>query len=250
MTAASPEPVGVQVCASCGQVRRLAAMVQHDDETWQCAAPCRRPGGRPAVGPPVLIRMPPELRAAIEALSLPGEKLAATARRLLGSAVAAASADQAAAARPFCRAPGSEGPVCPWLDEDEDEDQAAAPGQCPACSRWHPGWIPPACPLSKVGPPPALTLAPAPAPAAPRAAAAPAGYRPRQDGQEDSPFRGRGVLAEDRSGRPVVVGPVYSDKGVAAIRAAIEALPLWVPVGEVRMVTKAHFEEHGDGMWK
>jgi hypothetical protein len=86
----SAEPVGVRECVNCHQVRRVSAL-RETACGWQCAEPCRNPGGRPVVGPPVLIRMAPELRAEIEGLALPGEKLAATARRLLSGAVAAAS---------------------------------------------------------------------------------------------------------------------------------------------------------------
>jgi hypothetical protein len=85
----SAEPVDVQICRKCRQVRRVTALVPVDGE-WQCAEPCRGPGGRPAVGPPVMVRMPPELRAGVEELARPGEPLAATVRRLLVDAVAAA----------------------------------------------------------------------------------------------------------------------------------------------------------------
>jgi hypothetical protein len=42
----------------------------------------RRPG-RPSIGPQVNVRIPPELRARIDAAALPGEALADTMRRLL-----------------------------------------------------------------------------------------------------------------------------------------------------------------------
>jgi hypothetical protein len=85
----SAEPVGVRECVNCHQVRRVSAL-RETARGWQCAEPCRNPGGRPPVGPPVLIRMAPELRAGIKALGRERESLAATARRLLAAAVAAA----------------------------------------------------------------------------------------------------------------------------------------------------------------
>ena len=78
----------VRECGTCHQVRPVAALVQSGD-AWRCAEPCRNPGGRPAVGPPVLIRMSADQRAGIEELGRDGESLAATARRLLADAVAA-----------------------------------------------------------------------------------------------------------------------------------------------------------------
>jgi len=113
--------VGVQLCDTCSEVRRETALVPVDGGGWRCAEPCRKPGGRPPIGPPVLIRMPVELRAAVEAMALPGEKLAATARRLLAAAVADAEADR-------------------------------EPAACSACGRWHQGWIPAGCPLSDASP--------------------------------------------------------------------------------------------------
>lgn len=81
-------PAGVTICQVCGEVRRETSMVPDPDGGMRCAEPCKRNvGGRPPIGPPVLVRMPVELRAAVEALSQPGEKLAATVRRLLGEAV-------------------------------------------------------------------------------------------------------------------------------------------------------------------
>jgi hypothetical protein len=88
--AASPEPSQVTICQVCGEIRRTTSMVPDPDGGMRCARPCKRNvGGRPPIGPPVLIRMPPELRAAVEALAMPGEKLAATTRRLLTEAVEA-----------------------------------------------------------------------------------------------------------------------------------------------------------------
>lgn len=203
MIAAPAELPGVQICEVCRQVRRETALVAVEGG-WRCADPCRKPGGRPPVGPPVLIRMPLELRAAVEALAAPGEKLAATARRLLADAVASAA--------------------------DELE-----PSPCSDCGRWHSGWIPPGCPRSEDS-------------SGPAAAPVPSGYQPRQDGP---PIEGsRGVLAEDRSGLPVLVGPVYSEKGVTAVRTLIKALPGWTVVGTSRIVSKAHLDDHGDGMWR
>jgi hypothetical protein len=86
--AASPEPPGVTICQVCGEVRRITSMAPDADGGMRCARPCKRNmGGRPPIGKPVLIRMPPELRAAVEARARPGESLAATARRLLASAL-------------------------------------------------------------------------------------------------------------------------------------------------------------------
>jgi len=183
-------PAGVQICQRCGQVRRESALVSTAEGGWQCVEPCRKPGGRPAVGPPVLIRMPAELRAAVEARSLPGESLAATARRLLADAVAPA---------PFCNAPGESGARCPWADDD---DQATAPVQ------------------------------------ETRTAATQAARR--RVSERSSAIEGmRGILAENWRGDPVVIGPIYTDKGAREIETAIGNYIGWTVAGPVRMITKA-----------
>jgi hypothetical protein len=181
-------PASVRQCVRCRQVRRCTALVPVaagpdgqpcDSAGWRCARPCSPPGGRPPIGPPVTIRLPAELRAGVEALAEPGEKLAETVRRLLAAAV----------------------------------DAAAAP------------------------PPAAAPLVPAPLPP---------GYALASADLAGA----RGVLAHDRSGLPVVVGPVYSDKGTAGIADVISHLPAWTIAGTVRMVTRAHLDQHGDGMWR
>ena len=52
----------------------------------------------------------------------------------------------------------------------------------------------------------------------------------------------RGVLAEDLQGAPVVVGPVYTDKGLEAVRKLIEAHPGWTVHGTARLISKAQLE--------
>ena len=52
----------------------------------------------------------------------------------------------------------------------------------------------------------------------------------------------RVVVAEDRQGSAVVVGPVYTDKGIAELRRLIEAQPGWTVTGEARLVSKAELE--------
>lgn len=206
MTGPAARPVGVQLCDTCGEVRRETALVPVDGGGWRCAEPCRKPGGRPPIGPPVLIRMPVELRAAVEALALPGEKLAATARRLLAAAVADARADR-------------------------------EPAACSACGRWHQGWIPPGCPLSDAG----SEAAPAPAGALASAAV----QLPEHEGAELPETGKRVVLAYTWRGEPVVIGPVYTPKGSAAIEDAVNDSPEargWRVTGTVRLISKADLE--------
>lgn len=50
--------------------------------------PPGRGRGRPAIGRPLTVRLPDELRARVAAAALPGEALAETARRLLDAATA------------------------------------------------------------------------------------------------------------------------------------------------------------------
>lgn len=226
MTAASPEPAGVEICGNCHQVRHAAALVPAEGGGWRCAEGCRHPGGRPPVGPPLLIRMPADLRASVEALREPGESLAATARRLLADAVAAAEgqgADDgktAAGSRAEKTAPGPAAPACPDCGGPRELSlgNVAMCGQC--------GGI--------------FDMA--------AAATVPPGYQPREAAAEIE--GSRGVLAEDRAGRPVLVGPVYSAKGVAELRALIGSHPGWAVLGPVRIVSKAHLAAHGDGMWR
>lgn len=93
----SAEPLEVTICQVCGEVRRTASMVPDPDGGMRCARACKRNvGGRPPVGPPVLIRMPQELRDAIETRRRPGESLAGAARRLLAEAVEAHRREDAA----------------------------------------------------------------------------------------------------------------------------------------------------------
>lgn len=137
-------PAEVEVCQHCRQLRRRSALAPVPGG-WQCREPCRNPGGRPPVGPPVLIRMPQHLRDAVEALARPGEKLAATARRLLTAAVDTASQAGQQETRPPRRpapaadpaaAPGSARALVGWLAaEDErlsreldDPDEHPGPG--------------------------------------------------------------------------------------------------------------------------
>jgi hypothetical protein len=54
--------------------------------------------------------------------------------------------------------------------------------------------------------------------------------------------RARVVLAEDQQGAPVVVGPVYTDKGVEELRALVESRPGWVVTGTARILSKAQLE--------
>ena len=157
--------VGVQLCDTCGEVRRETALVPVDGGGWRCAEPCRKPGGRPPIGPPVLIRMPVELRAAVEALALPGEKLAATARRLLTAAVTASSS------------PG--GPGMAAMRRPEPDSSATGK---------------------------------------------------------------RVVLAEDLQGSTVVVGPVFTDKGIAEVEQMISAKVGWSVTSPARIVSKAQVE--------
>ena len=52
----------------------------------------------------------------------------------------------------------------------------------------------------------------------------------------------RVVIAEDRDGGLVVVGPVYTDKGVQELRELIGRQPGWTVTGTARQLTKAQLE--------
>ena len=52
----------------------------------------------------------------------------------------------------------------------------------------------------------------------------------------------RVVLAADGQGTPVVVGPVYTDKGVDELRQMIEARPGWTVEGTAPLISKAALE--------
>lgn len=200
-------PAGVQTCSRCGNIRRETALVPAA-EGWQCREPCRKPGGRPAIGPPVLIRLQPELREAIEARARPGESLASTARRLLAEAVTAprepASAPAVAVACPHCGgAPG--------------ELSLGNVMMCGQCGR---------------------TFDVTTTPQA-RAAATQAAMRRAAEGTPaiDGP---RVVLAETWQGQPIAIGPVYTDKGADEIRTTIKRHgTTWTAAGPVPIISKA-----------
>lgn len=95
MTAAGFLPASEAfACPECGGSDFALQLGGRKSGTVQCqgcgagfTAPPRGPG-RPAIGRPLTVRLPDELRARVAAAARPGEVMADTVRRLLDSATA------------------------------------------------------------------------------------------------------------------------------------------------------------------
>jgi hypothetical protein len=55
----------------------------------------------------------------------------------------------------------------------------------------------------------------------------------------------RVVIAEDRDAAVVVVGPVYTDRGVRELRDLVGRQPGWTVTGTARQLSKAQLEWSG-----